>query len=100
MALTSAQHLERAAELRARGRLELAESALPDAIDAAVAEEDLRALTRARFALGRFLVDEGRADEASPFLKAVVRTELVDGSVDAEVKAAARLLRQVRGEEE
>ena len=100
MALTSAQHLERAAELRARGRTELAESALSDAIDAAVAEEDLRALTRARLALGAFLVDEARADEAYPYLKVVVRTEFEDGSVDAEVKQAARLLRQVRGEEE
>ncbi|MBF5045362.1 hypothetical protein FGE12_23355 [Aggregicoccus sp. 17bor-14] len=100
MALTSAQHLARAAELSARGRPELAESALSDAIDAAVAEEDLRALTRARLALGTFLVDAERADEAYPFLKAVVRTEFADGSVDAEVKVAARLLRQVRGEEE
>jgi len=100
MALTSAQHLERAAELRARGRDELAESALSDAIDAAVAEEDLRALTRARFALGSFLVEAARADEAYPYLKAVVRTELADGSVDACVKQSARLLRQVRGEED
>jgi hypothetical protein len=29
----------------------------------------------------------------------VVRTELVDGSVDAEVKNAARLLRRIRGVE-
>ncbi len=91
------RHLERARELLARGRPELAESALSDAIDAAVAAEDLVMLTRARMALGELLVEEGREEEALPFLQAVVRTEIADGSVDAEVKLSARLLRQIRG---
>ena len=97
MPLTADQHLERARELAARGRVDLAESALSDALDAAVAAEDLRALTRARLALGELLVEDGRADEALAFLRAVVRTELADGSVDAEVKRAARALRLLRG---
>lgn len=91
------RHLDRARELLDRGRPELAESALSDAIDSAVAAQNLVLLTRARMALGELLVQEGREEEALPFLQAVVRTELADGSVDAEVKAAARLLRQVRG---
>ena len=59
--------------------------------------EDLVLLTQARMRLGEFLVDQGREDEALAFLQAVVRTELVSGAVDAEVKAAARLLRSLRG---
>lgn len=91
------RHLDRARELLDRGRPELAESALSDAIDSAVAAQDLVLLTRARMALGELLVEQGREDEGLPFLQAVVRTEIADGSVDAEVKLAARLLRQVRG---
>lgn len=95
--MDSLRHLQRAQELLERGRPELAESALSDAIDSAVRAEDLVLLTRARMALGAFLVDQGREDEALPFLQAVVRTERADGSVDAEVKSAARLLRRLRG---
>lgn len=91
------RHIERARELLERGRPELAESALSDAIDAAVAAEDLVLLTRARMALGALLVQDGREEEALSFLQAVVRTEIANGSVDAEVKLAARLLRQIRG---
>lgn len=91
------RHLQRARELIERGRPELAESALSDAIDASVLAEDLVLLTRARMALGELLFEQGRDAEAVPFLQAVVRTEIADGSVDHEVKAAARLLRQIRG---
>ena len=91
------EHIQRARELLARGQGELAESALSDAIDAAVAAEDLILLTQARFALGELLFQEGRDAEAMPYLQAVVRTERADGSVDAEVKASARMLRQIRG---
>jgi hypothetical protein len=48
-------------------------------------------------ALGQLLSEQGREEEAIPFLQAVVRTEIADGSVDDEVKLAARLLRQIRG---
>jgi hypothetical protein len=95
--LDASRHLLRARELLDRGRPELAESALSDAIDAAVQAEDLVMLTRARSALGELLFEEGRHDEAVPFLQAVVRTEIADGSVDLEVKAAARMLRRIRG---
>ncbi|HEX8823539.1 MAG TPA: hypothetical protein VF794_26690 [Archangium sp.] len=54
-------------------------------------------LTQARMALGELLVEQGREDEAIPFLQAVVRTELANGSVDDEVKRAARVLRRIRG---
>ncbi len=54
-------------------------------------------LTRARMALGELLAQDGREEEALPFLQAVVRTEIADGSVDEEVKRSARLLRQIRG---
>jgi len=91
------RHLQRARELIERGRPELAESALSDAIDAAVLTEDLVMLTRARMALGELLFEQGRDEEAVPFLQAVVRTEIADGSVDSEVKSAARLLRRIRG---
>ncbi|WNG41208.1 hypothetical protein F0U60_51795 [Archangium minus] len=91
------RHLQRARELIDRGRPELAESALSDAIDSAVLAEDLVMLTRARMALGELLFEQGRDEEAVPFLQAVVRTEIADGSVDSEVKSAARLLRQIRG---
>jgi hypothetical protein len=93
----ASRHLLRARELLERGRPELAESALSDAIDASVQAEDLVMLTRARMALGELLSSEGRAEEAIPFLQAVVRTEIADGSVDLEVKAAAQLLRRIRG---
>ncbi|MET0405915.1 MAG: hypothetical protein ABW123_26085 [Cystobacter sp.] len=95
--MDASRHLQRARELVERGRPELAESALSDAIDAAVRAEDLVLLTQARLALGELLVEEGREDEALAFLQAVVRTELASGSVDAEVKSAARLLRRIRG---
>lgn len=91
------EHIQRSRELLARGQSELAESALSDAIDAAVAAEDIVLLTQARFALGELLFQQGRDDEALPYLQAVVRTERVDGSVDSEVKASARMLRQIRG---
>ncbi|QRK10640.1 hypothetical protein JQX13_11460 [Archangium violaceum] len=91
------RHLQRARELIDRGRTELAESALSDAIDAAVLAEDLVMLTRARMALGELLFEQGRDEEAVPFLQAVVRTEIADGSVDREVKSSARLLRRIRG---
>lgn len=91
------RHLLRARELLARGRPELAESALSDAIDSSVQAEDLVSLTRARMALGELLAEQGRDEEAIPFLQAVVRTEIADGSVDDEVKLAARLLRRIRG---
>ncbi|MBU8896632.1 hypothetical protein KRR26_13525 [Corallococcus sp. M34] len=94
--MKASQHIQRAQELRERGRLDLAESALSDAIDAAVAEEDLILLTRVRFLLGALLFEQDRDDEALPYLKAVVRTERVDGAVDSEVKEAARMLRQMR----
>jgi len=93
----SSRHLLRARELLARGRPDLAESALSDAIDSSVQAEDLVSLTRARMALGELLAEQGREEEAIPFLQAVVRTEIADGSVDGEVKLAARLLRQIRG---
>ncbi|HYH98457.1 hypothetical protein [Hyalangium sp.] len=91
------EHFQRARELLARGLEELAESALSDAIDAAVAAEDLVLLTQARLALGELMCAQGRHEEALPFLKAVVRTEIADGSVDLEVKRSAHLLRQIRG---
>jgi hypothetical protein len=91
------EHLQRARELLARGQEELAEAALSDAIDAAVAVEDLVLLTQARMALGELLFEQGRHDEALPFLQAVVRTEIADGSVDSEVKRSAHLLRHIRG---
>jgi hypothetical protein len=47
-------------------------------------------------ALGELLTEQGRDDEAIPFLQAVVRTEIADGSVDGEVRLAARLLRRIR----
>ncbi|ADO68275.1 tetratricopeptide repeat protein [Stigmatella aurantiaca] len=96
--MNALEHIQRARALLARGQEELAESALSDALDAAVAAEDLVLLTRSRMALGALLFEQGRHDEALPFLKAVVRTELADGSVDAEVKTAAQLLRLIRGE--
>ncbi|MFY0582845.1 hypothetical protein ACN28S_58900 [Cystobacter fuscus] len=95
--MDASRHLQRARELIERGRPELAESALSDAIDAAVLAEDLVALTRVRMALGSLLVEQQREEEAMAFLQAVVRTEIADGSVDAEVKAAAQLLRRIRG---
>ncbi|WP_338872844.1 hypothetical protein [Myxococcus stipitatus] len=91
------QHLQRARELLARDQSEMAESALSDAIDASVAAEDIVLLTQARFALGELLFQQQRDEEALPYLQAVVRTERVDGSVDFEVKASARMLRQIRG---
>ncbi|MCP3142916.1 hypothetical protein [Pyxidicoccus xibeiensis] len=91
------EHLQRARDLLARGQPELAESALSDSIDAAVAAEDIVLLTRARFALGELLFQQERDAEAMPYLLAVVRTERADGSVDVEVKASARMLRQIRG---
>lgn len=91
------EHIQRSRALLARGQYELAESALSDAIDAAVVAEDLVLLTQARFALGELLFQQERDDEALPYLQAVVRTERADGSVDTEVKAAARMLRQIRG---
>ena len=95
--MDASRHLQRARELLERGRPELAESALSDAIDSAVQAEDLVLLTRARLALGELLADQGREEEAIPFLQAVVRTEIADGSVDGEVKVSARLLRRIRG---
>lgn len=94
---TADDHIARARELVERGRPELAESALSDAIDAAVAVQELAPLTRARLALGEFLCEQDRGDEALPFLQAVVRTEILDGSVDREVKRAAELLRALHG---
>ncbi|QSQ21662.1 tetratricopeptide repeat protein [Pyxidicoccus parkwayensis] len=93
------EYIQRSRDLLARGQPELAESALSDAIDAAVAAEDIVLLTQARFALGEMLFQQGRDDEALPYLQAVVRTERVDGSVDNEVKSSARMLRQIRGVE-
>ncbi|MDC0712301.1 hypothetical protein POL68_27815 [Stigmatella sp. ncwal1] len=97
--MNALEHIQRARELLARSQEELAESALSDAIDAAVAAEDLVLLTHSRLALGEVLFAQGRHDEALPFLRAVVRTELADGSVDADVKTAAQLLRRMRGVE-
>jgi hypothetical protein len=91
------EYIQRAKELLARGQEELAESALSEAIDTAVAAEELVLLTQARMALGELMAGQGRHEEALPFLQAVVRTEIADGSVDAEVKRAAHLLRQIRG---
>ncbi|MDY7230320.1 hypothetical protein [Hyalangium rubrum] len=91
------EHIQRARELLSRGQEELAESALSDAIDSAVAEESLVLLTQARLALGELMFGQGRSEEALPFLQAVVRTEIADGSVDLEVKRAAQLLRHMRG---
>lgn len=95
--MNTLEHIRRARELLSRGQEELAESALSDAIDAAVAAEDLVLLTQARIALGELLFEQGRHEEAVPFFQAVVRTEIADGSVDAEVKRAAHLLRSIRG---
>jgi predicted negative regulator of RcsB-dependent stress response len=95
--MDASRHLQRARELLDRNRPELAESALSDAIDSAVQAEDLVMLTRARMALGELLFEQGRDLEALPFLQAVIRTEIPDGSVDNEVKTAARLLRRIRG---
>lgn len=95
--MDASRHLVRARELLQRGRPDLAESALSDAIDAAVQAEDLVLLTQARMALGDLLVEQQREEEAIPFLQAVVRTEIASGVVDVEVKSAARLLRQLRG---
>ncbi|WP_224247574.1 hypothetical protein [Hyalangium gracile] len=91
------EHIQRSRELLARGQEELAEAALSDAIDAAVADENLVLLTQARMALGELMFEQGRHEEAVPFLQAVVRTEIADGSVDAEVKRSAHLLRRIRG---
>jgi ParB-like chromosome segregation protein Spo0J len=91
------EHMQRARELLSRGQDELAESSLSDAIDAAIAAENLVLLTQARMALGELMLEQGRQEEALPFLLAVVRTEIADGSVDLEVKRAAHLLRQIRG---
>ncbi|MCE9671890.1 hypothetical protein LY474_29210 [Myxococcus stipitatus] len=93
------EHLQRARQLLAREQPEMAESALSDAIDAAVAAEDLVLLTQARFALGELLFQQERDQEAIPYLAAVVRTERLDGAVDDEVKRAARMLRQLGGVE-
>jgi hypothetical protein len=93
------EHIQRARELMARGQEELAESALSDAIDEAVAAESLVLLTQARMALAELLFGQGRYAEALPFLQAVVRTEIADGSVDSEVKRSAQLLRRIRGQE-
>ena len=93
------EHIQRARELLARGQEELAESALSDAIDEAVSAENLVLLTQARLALGELMFEQGRDDEALPFLQAVVRTEIADGSVDLEVKRSAQLLRRLRGQE-
>jgi predicted negative regulator of RcsB-dependent stress response len=93
------EHIQRARELLARGQEELAESSLSDAIDEAVLAENLVLLTQARMALGALMFEQGRYDEALPFLQAVVRTEIADGSVDAEVKRSAQLLRRIRGQE-
>jgi hypothetical protein len=95
--MNALEYMQRARELLARGQDELAESALSDAIDASVAAENLVLLTQARMALGELMLGQGRQEEALPFLLAVVRTEIADGSVDLEVKRAAHLLRQVRG---
>jgi thioredoxin-like negative regulator of GroEL len=91
------EYLHRAKELLSRGQEELAESALGQALDSAVAADSLVLLTQARLALGELMVEQARKEEALPFLMAVVRTELADGSVDVEVKRAAHLLRQLRG---
>ncbi len=93
------EHIHRARELLARGQEELAESALSDAIDEAVAAGSLVLLTQARMALGELMFAQGRYNEALPFLQAVVRTEIADGSVDLEVKRSAQLLRRIRGQE-
>jgi tetratricopeptide (TPR) repeat protein len=93
------EHIQRARELLARGQEELAESALSDAMDEAVAAESLVLLTQARMALGELMFEQGRYEEALPFLQAVVRTEIADGSVDLEVKRSAQLLRRIRGQE-
>ncbi|WP_434385630.1 hypothetical protein [Melittangium boletus] len=95
--MDASRHLLRARELLQRGRPELAESALGDAIDTASRAEDLVLLTQARLALGELLAEQQREAEALPFLRAVVRTEIASGVVDQEVKAAARLLRRIRG---
>lgn len=94
---TADDHIARARDLLARGRPELAESALSDAIDAAEVAQELAPLTRARLALGELLFEQERHDEALPFLQAVVRTEMEDGSVDREVKRAAEVLRALHG---
>ena len=62
------EHMQRARELLSRGQEELAESALSDAIDDAVAAENLVLLTQARMALGELMVEQGRLEEALPFL--------------------------------
>ncbi|MCP3104025.1 hypothetical protein LZ198_34640 [Myxococcus sp. K15C18031901] len=93
------EHLQRARQLLAREQPEMAEAALSDAIDAAVASQDLVLLTQARFALGELLFEQQRDEEAIPYLAAVVRTEMLSGAVDTEVKRAARMLRQIGGVE-
>jgi hypothetical protein len=89
--------LERARELLGREQVEQAESTLNDCVEAAAAAGDEVLLTRARFLLGELLCGQGREEEAWPLLRLVIRTEREDGSLDREIKQAARLLRQMRG---
>lgn len=95
--MTAETLLERADEQRQRGNLELAEALYVQAIEAGDEGEGIVTLTRARLRLAEVLLELERPDEADPLLGKVMRTERDGGIVRAEVKAAARLMSQVRG---
>jgi hypothetical protein len=95
--MTADTLLERADEQRQRGNLELAEALYVQAIDAGDEGEGIVTLTRARLRLAEVLLELDRPEEADPLLGKVMRTERDGGIVRAEVKAAARLMSQVRG---
>ncbi|MEN9797085.1 MAG: hypothetical protein RL653_781 [Pseudomonadota bacterium] len=95
--MTADTLLERADEQRRRGNLELAEALYVQAIEAGDEGEGIVTLTRARLRLAEVLLELDRPEEADPLLGKVMRTERDGGIVRAEVKAAARLMSQVRG---
>jgi thioredoxin-like negative regulator of GroEL len=95
--MTADTLLERADEQRQRGNLELAEALYVQAIEAGDEGEGIVTLTRARLRLAEVLLELDRPEEADPLLGKVMRTERDGGIIRAEVKAAARLMSQVRG---
>lgn len=95
--VTAEALLEKADEQRRRGNLDVAEALYGEAVEAGNEGEGIVTLTRARLRLAEILVELGRPEEADPLLGTVMRTERDGGIVRAEVKAAARLMSQVRG---
>jgi len=89
--------LEKADAHRARGDLDLAEALYVQAVEAGDEGEGIVTLTRARLRLAEVLLEVGRPEEADPLLGRIMRTEREGGIIRAEVKAAARLMSQVRG---